>query len=134
MDMTENTVIELAKRERSSIVSTWTEHLTISRGQTKKYLIALAGYDALAEADDYFNEDKGEYELPTHINGQEVIGTEDCYVIGGALMINTDWLGLEFDDPGTPELTQWLRDFGWDNQVRVTDIKKALRWRPMNVT
>lgn len=129
MDITENTVIELANREQSSIVSTWTEHLTISCGQTKRYLIAHAGYDALAEANEYYNEDKDEYDIPSHINGQEVVGIEDGYVIGGALMINTDWSGLEFDDPDEPELAQWLTDSEWGSKVKVTDIKRALRWK-----
>lgn len=129
----ENSVIELAEREQSSMSSTWTEYLTISRGQARKHLIAPAWHDALAEADEYYNEDKDEYEIPTHINGHEVIGVEDGYVIGGALGINTDWSGLEFDDPDEPELAQWLIDSGWGSQVRITDIKRALRWRPTNL-
>jgi hypothetical protein len=130
MDARENPVTELGKRKQSSMTGTWTEYLVLCPGQNKKYLIAPAWHDALAEADEYFNEDRDEYEIPLHINGQEVMGMENGYIIGGPLMINMDSLGLEFDDPDEPELATWLSDSGWDGLVKITDIKRALRWKP----
>lgn len=128
-ELDEKTVIELARRQNSSMASTWTEYLVLTKGQSKKYLLAPAGYDALAEATDYFDEEADDYKLPNEIKGQQVIGIEDGWVIGGELGINMDWSGLEFDSPDEPEVATWLEDFEWSNQIKVTDIKKALRWR-----
>jgi hypothetical protein len=128
-ELDEKTVIELAHRQNSSMAATWTEYLVLTKGQSKKYLLAPAGYDALAEATDYFDEETDDYKLPSEVHGQKVIGIEDGWVIGGDLGINMDWSGLEFDNPDEPEVAAWLDDFEWSNQIKVTDIKKALRWR-----
>lgn len=125
----EKGVIELAEREQSSIVSTWTEFLTLSSGQSKKYLIASAGYEALAEIHEFFNEDKDDYdEIPEEINGQKVVQIEGEYIVGGPLIINSDYSGLEFDDPSDSELSTWLIDSGWDKLTSNDIIKKALQW------
>ncbi len=121
-----NTVITLAARAISPKAKIPTQYLTVSKGQSKRFLIATASYDALAEASDYFNKDKDEYEIPEQINGQRVIGVEDGYIIGGVLGINMDWSGLEFEDPDDPELKRWLENGRWSSQVSVTDIKEAL--------
>ena len=123
----EKDVIELAEREQSSIVSTWTEFLTLSSGQSKKYLIASAGYEALAEIHEFFNEDKDDYdEIPEEINGQKVVRIEGEYIVGGPLIVNSDYSGLEFDDPSDPALDAWLADSGWIELIGVDDVKKAL--------
>jgi hypothetical protein len=122
-------VIELAERVKFSIVSSWTEYLTLSSGQSKKYLIAPAGSEALAETHEFFNEDKDDYdEIPEEINGQKVVQIEGEYIVGGPLIINSDYSGLEFDDPSDPELSTWLIDSGWDKLTSNDIIKKALQW------
>lgn len=130
----EKTLIELAHRQSSSMTSTWTEYLVLTRGQSKKYLLAPAGYDALAEANDYFDENADDYKLPLEINGRKIIGIQDGWVIGGDLGINMDWSGLEFDSPDEPEVAAWLDDFEWSNQIKVTDIKRALRSRDVKAS
>ncbi len=122
-----NTVITLASRAISPTAKIPTQYLTVSKGQSKRFLIATASYDALAEASDYFNKDKDEYEIPEQINGQLVMGVEDGYIIGGTLGINMDWSGLEFDSAEEPEVTRWLSNSGWERQVSVTDIKEAVQ-------
>jgi hypothetical protein len=123
----ENEVMELAEREKFSIVSSWTEYLTLSSGQSKKYLLAPAGYEALAETHEFFNEDKDDYdEIPEEINGQKVVRIEGEYIVGGPLIVNSDYSGLEFDDPSDPALDAWLADSGWIELIGVDDVKKAL--------
>lgn len=123
-----NEVIVLAQREYSTMSSTWMEYLTLTKGQEHRYLIASASYDALAEANEYFNEEKDDYEIPTEINGKKVIGVEDGYIIGGELGINMDYSGLEFDDPKDPGLKAWLELYNWNDTVTINDIRKVLRW------
>jgi hypothetical protein len=120
-------VIELAQHQRMSMVSSWTEYLTLSRGAHKKYLLAHACHEALAEESDYFNQEKDDYELPEEING-EPVWVEDGCLVSGRLIINMDDMGLEFDDPSEPEVAAWLNDFGWTENVSVTDLKRAIRW------
>ena len=125
----EKQVIELAEREKFSIVSSWTEYLTLSSGQSKKYLIAPAGYEALAQTHEFFNDDKDDYdEIPEEINGQKVVRIEGEYIVGGPLIINSDYSGLEFDDLSDPELVTWLIDSGWGKLTSNAIIKKALQW------
>ena len=125
----EKQVIELAEREKFSIVSSWTEYLTLSSGQSKKYLIAPAGYEALAQTHEFFNDDKDDYdEIPEEINGQKVVRIEGEYIAGGPLIINSDYSGLKFDDLSDPELVTWLIDSGWGKLTSNAIIKKALQW------
>ena len=92
-------VIFVAQREYSSMTSTWMEYLVIIKGHHKRYQVANAAYDAIAEANDYFNEEKDDYDLPAEINGQKVLGVSDGFIIGGELGINMDNSGRDFDSP-----------------------------------
>ena len=122
----ESAVIMLAKRNDSFMDYSWTEYLTISKGLTKRFLIATAEYQALAEASIYFNRATETYNLPEAISGQKVVGVENGYVIGGNLWIDSDDTGYAFDDLGDPEITNWLARTGWDLLVTINIIKIAL--------
>jgi hypothetical protein len=126
INLMNNKIIELATREQSSISSTWTEYLTIQAGQDKRFLIASAGYDSLAEVQAYFNEERDEYEVPEEIDGCRVVGVEDGYVIGGPLLVNMDNSGLEFDDPYDKGIAEWLQENGWEKIIQTTDIQRLI--------
>jgi hypothetical protein len=121
-----NEVVFISEREFSSMSSTWLEQLVIVKGYEKKYRIANAAHDAIAEAYEYFNEDKDDYELPAEIDGQQVLGVSDGYIIGGELGIDMDNAGLDFDDPEEDEVKNWLVEHGWSTQVTPGEIRQKL--------
>ena len=118
----EKKAITLAQRECSALGYTWIEYLVITRGNMSRFLLATADYLALAEAIDYYDPETETHELPNQINGQKVIGLQNDYIVGGNLWINSDESGYAFDNLDDAKLAEWLKESGWDGQVRVTDI------------
>jgi hypothetical protein len=81
--------------EQSTMVSTWTEHLCLHRTAEGKWRLDIRGYEVIGEASEYQNE---EGDLPDQIGGQDVIGTEDGYVIVDNLVLHSDSYPIyEFD-------------------------------------
>ena len=104
----------------------WNEYLTISKGRTKRFLIATAEYQALAEASDYFNKATETYNLPEAISDQKVVRVENGYVIGGDLWIDSDDTGYEFDDLDDPKITNWLVRTSWNLLVTIDLVKVTI--------
>jgi len=103
-------------REGASPGSSWNERLCLCLGDTKRYRLFVGGYAGLAEASEYYNEDTDEYDLPTHIEGVEVVGIEDDIVVGGELTWFEDEDTIEFDSVDDPAVTAWLRKLDWTSE------------------
>ena len=101
-------VVVLAEREESTMVSTWTEHLCLTKGTTKAYRLFTGQPEVLGGRDEYFNEESGEYELPESIDGKPVVGTMDDFVIGDELISNGD--EVEFEEPDDATVKTWRPD------------------------
>ena len=66
---------------------TWTEYLCLRRGNDGFWSLDIRGYEVVGEISDYQNEDG---ELPKKIDGKEVIGTEDDFVIVNNLVLQSE--------------------------------------------
>lgn len=65
----------------------------------------------------FFDEDGNELPIPTHIDGKEVVGVEDDYVIGGDLAchdVGDAALALEFGNDDKQLVDEWLSDVQFD--------------------
>jgi len=104
----------------------WEEHLTISNGQQKTFLIATAGYSALADANEFFNIETETFDLPKTIGNLNVVGIKDNYIIGGDIWINADAQGYEFDTIDKAQLERWLEENKWTSIVDIDTIEKLI--------
>jgi hypothetical protein len=86
-------VVIVASVEQSTMASTWTEHLCLHRTAEGKWCIDIRGYEVIGEASEYQNE---EGNLPDQIDGQDLIGTEDGFVVVDNLVLHSDTM-YEFD-------------------------------------
>jgi hypothetical protein len=88
-------IVIVASIEQSTMASTWTEHLCLHRTAGGKWCLDIRGYEVIGEASEYQNE---EGDLPDQIDGQDVIGTEDGFVIVDNLVLHQDDYPIyEFD-------------------------------------
>ena len=115
-------VFTIAEREISGMAGLRTEFLCLSRGQLRKYLLSIGGYEALASIEDYYDEAIDDYKLPDEINGKKVFGTDDDWVVGGDLYLNINDDGIEFDSVND-DLVTWLENQHWNKLVDGGDKK-----------
>jgi hypothetical protein len=115
----------LASREQSSMVSTWTEYLCLQRDEAGGYNLFTGQYEALAEREQFFNEETGEYDIPDEIDGQVVVGVDDDYVVGGELDYIHDEQAVSFKSLDEKGLADWLETSGWSYKVDLMTIITA---------
>jgi hypothetical protein len=120
-------------REGASPGSSWQDRLCLCLGDTKRYRLFIGGYAGLANACDYFNEDTNEYDLPSHIDGVEVVGIEDDVVVGGELTWIEEDETVEFDAVTEPQVAAWLKQFEWTSET-VAAMLVRLESRPVGKT
>ncbi len=96
--------------EQSTMASTWTEYLCVRVLAGGRARLEVCQYEALAE-NSFFDDDGNPTQLPTHIDGKEVVGIEDDYVVGGELTchdIEDPELALEFGRQDQDLVNDWL--------------------------
>lgn len=121
-----NAYLIIGQREGSSLASTWTEYLCLSKGELKPYKLFTGQYECLAELNDYYDEELEDYVLPEQIDGQSVAGIEDDYVVGGELQQQDETTNVEFASVFDTELRTWLEETGWAKLVALPSIEKAI--------
>jgi hypothetical protein len=114
----------LTGHEASSMVSTWNEYLVLDRNHDGNAKLEICQYEALAEAE--CDDDGNELPLPKHINGKEVIGVEDGYIVGGALACYDD-RSLIYGPREIKVAIEWLKTKGFkiDNDL-IAELQKAV--------
>ena len=115
----------IASREASSIVSHWTEYLCLRKGTNKLFKLYVGGYEALADAEKFYNSKTKEYDLPNIISGKIVVGIEDGSVVGGEPEYYDDDDQFEFNKPDESELIYWLSKKNWLDQHGT--IRRAIK-------
>ena len=75
--------ILIAKREVSTIVSTWNEYLALRSKGPLQAEIAVCNYESLGERE--YDEEGELKDLPFEIGSKPVIGVEDGIIVGGNL-------------------------------------------------
>jgi hypothetical protein len=119
----------LASREQSSMVSTWTEYLCLQRDEAGGYKLFTGQYEALAEREQFFNEETGEYDIPDAIDGQVVVGVDDDYVVGGELGCFDDEQAVTFKSVDEEGVARWLEASGWSKSVDQATIAEHIARR-----
>ncbi|UCF37439.1 MAG: hypothetical protein JSU96_00785, partial [Acidobacteriota bacterium] len=105
-------LIELESRENSSMASTWTEYLCLSRLADETFELSVRTYDVLGAAADYVNEETGDWDLSETIEGAFVMGVEDEWVIGGELVDNNG-KSIEFQQFDRKVILDFLESVDW---------------------
>jgi hypothetical protein len=116
----------LVSREQSSMVSTWKEYLCLQPDVARGYRLFTGQYEALADREQFFNDETGAYDLPDEIDGKAVAALEDDYVVGGELSCFDDEQSVLFKSPDDPAVAQWLESSGWSEMVNVGAIRAAI--------
>ncbi len=98
----------IAEREKSSMVSTWTEYLCIQNGKEKQIRLFTGMYEGLDDALKYYDEDTEDYKLPRIIDGKNVVKVDDEVVVGGKLDFIDPKDMVEFDHIDDAQLLEWL--------------------------
>ena len=108
----------LLSREESSMVSTWTNHLGLSKISEKIWRIGTYGYNWLGSIYDLVPEaqlydDAGELIIPNEVNGQKIIGIADGEYLETDELVSSDYVDF------TPSQIEIARVFcserGWSD-------------------
>lgn len=117
----------IASRKGSTPASTWTENLCLKKITNTECELFVGGYEVVAEASDFYDEETEENVIPDEIDGYPVMGTIDGYVIGGEIVENEDDGGVRFSDFENAEVSEWLKGIKWGDADTVTTIKNAVK-------
>jgi hypothetical protein len=114
----------VASREGSSMVSTWTEYLRLSKVASGTALLEVCMYEPIAEAP--VSEDDEDPPLPDEIGGKKVIGVDDEWIVGGDLVCVEDG-AYEFDRIRIDQAVEWLKSRYWKVTTELQDeLRNAL--------
>jgi hypothetical protein len=117
----------IASRKGSTPASTWTENLCLKKITNTEFELFVGGYEVVAEASDFYDEETEEDVIPDEIDGYPVMGTIDGYVIGGEILKNEDDGEVRFTDFETAEVRDWLKGIKWGDTNTVSAIQAALK-------
>ena len=108
------------------MVSTWDELLCVGFGKTRSHRLYLGIYEVLGEVAEFYDEELDEPTVPDTINGKEVQGVKDDYVVG----FGVEDAGyrpddeFEFDSPS--ECEGWLTEKRWLDDRLLADLSVAV--------
>jgi hypothetical protein len=106
-----------------SPAASWDEYLVLEKLEDGRFKLDIRVYEVLTESGNYFDEEKDDYVLPAQIDGKNVVGLIDEYVIGGDLVqMQDDTPEITFKIFDQEILSGWLKMIGWSNE----DIFKSL--------
>lgn len=94
------------------MVSTWNEYLCLNSDRDGQCRVEVCQYEALAEFD-WADEDGNEREVPTEYEGQQVVGVEDGYLVGGELACGDDRY-FEYDAQTIDAALAWIKEQDFD--------------------
>ena len=116
--------IEIAEREASGMTSTWDEFLCVALCDDHTVLLFTGRREVLADASDFYDENKDEYDIPDEIDGKAVWGVKDDCVVGESIEnYDDDALTLKSFDKAA--VTDWLAKTDWKDEVSPAAVKKA---------
>lgn len=100
----------LTVHEASSMISSWHEYLRLSKNVDGTAQLEICQYQVLGEVE--CDEDGNELPVPKEINGEEVIGVEDGYIIGAALACDGD-KSIIYGVGEVDAAVEWLKSEGF---------------------
>lgn len=116
--------IEIDSMEQATMVSSWTEYLYMNRISTTEYELVIKGHPPICEAAEYMD-DNGEYDLPDEIDGEEVWGVEDEWVLSAGLVESELYETVRFQTAEDPQLLRWFDEYGWDIKAVKAGLPKS---------
>lgn len=120
--------IIIESREASNRFSDWEEYLCLRKGDVLPYRLFIGADEFLADADDYLDDETGEYKLPKKINGRSVNEVKYDQVVGFGLYEEKDnedhW--IEFSALAESRVVDWLKATEWHDTEVVQSIHKAI--------
>jgi len=120
--------IIVGAREASNRFSDWEEYLCLRKGDVLLYRLFIGADEFLADADDYIDEETGEYKLPKKINGRLVNEVKYDQVIGFGLYEEKDidnyW--IEFSVLSELRVVEWLKVTEWHDTEVMQSIQDAI--------
>lgn len=121
-------LIIVEMRELSTMASSWTEYLCLERIDEENYTLSVRGYEVLGELIDFYDEDIGDYKVPSEIDGSEVVRCEEGYIVGGELsIVNESYSPFQFNASGPTDMPNWLTHVArWDLSI-IQKVYAAIR-------
>jgi hypothetical protein len=114
----------LTWKEASSMASTWTEYLRLSKAGENTAVLEVCMYEGLGEL---VRNDDEELILPEQIDGKKVLGVEDGIIFGGELMCWGDEKTFSFAQTTLKDAVAWLRAQHWNITAElVHELTKAV--------
>jgi len=108
------------------MVSTWGELLCVGFGKTRSYRLYLGNYEVLGESAEFYDEELDELAVPDTINGKDVRGVKDGYVIGFGVEDASYRPDDEFEFAVPSECEGWLAENKWLDDGLLADLRGAL--------
>ena len=111
----------LLEREKSSMVSCWTELLCIESLEARRWLLFTGAHEWLGSIYELVPEDErydenGEMVVPEFHNGQRIIGLADGeYLETDEIVVGNDG-SCEFGPEELDKAAEYCRNAGWDTQ------------------
>lgn len=116
----------LSSREEASMASTWTKYLCLERGDSKRYRLFTGQYEPLGEIAEYYDEESEEYVIPESIDGKDVAGTDDDYIVGGDLSWHNEDETVEFNSLDEPSVAEWLKSQKWKPRSFAAELRAEI--------
>lgn len=113
-------------RDQYSMVSTWNELLCVGFGKTRSYRLYVGTYEVLGESAEFYDEELDELAVPDTINGKDVRGVKDGYVIGFGVEDAAYRPDDEFEFDSPFECAGWLAATRWMDDRLTVDLGAAL--------
>lgn len=108
------------------MVSTWNELLCVGFGKTRSYRLYIGTYEVLGESAEFYDEELDELAVPDTINGKDVRGVKDGYVIGFGVEDAAYRPDDEFEFDTPSECSDWLTANLWSDDRVIVDLAAAL--------
>ena len=118
----DNEVTKLMSRERSTMVSSWTEVLGIEDAGDGKWSLGVYVYNWLGSIDDLIPEEEryeedGSFKVPDEYNGHRIRGlADDEYLEADELVKNPDVDTITFDKSSLAVAREYASRNQWDRQ------------------
>lgn len=110
----------LSSRASASLVSSWTEYLTVRNLQHGQAILEICQNEVIGE---WYNtdDDGNELEVPDMWNGQRVVGYEDGFLLSETLRASDEYW-LEYTAGDITCALSWINQHGF----RLTQARAAL--------
>ena len=122
--------IKIYSERATSMSGCWTDRIYLARLDDERYELSNCGPEGLQIASDFMDED-GNYDLPDQINGVDVGGVEDGFVVSDHYIEDDRYGTVQFSSLKDPVIKEWFEiavDCGsyWDTEQILEAIRKHM--------